>query len=270
LAQKPLPTSQYFSVKLLFPCLLIIPLYLTLSLGARNAVTAATPAVVPTFPNTFAGEPEFNTTNGRGAAGTASVVKLKNRTQSYIVSVRHLLGPNGAFKRQVAAQDVPAFVRSIRITSFSGAVRNYHVVGLLVPTNRLKADGGEPLDDLAIYLIKDKSPQGQAVVLADKVPAVRTQVWVVSRARGDLPDGKIMQSGRVVRTNSQWLVFQFDDDRIVTGGRSGAPVLNAAGEVIGVYSGHRMEQGHVFGFAIPAPLIATTIKVASAHAPVRQ
>jgi S1-C subfamily serine protease len=257
-------------MKLVLLSLLIAPLYLTLSLGVRNAATAATPAAVPTFPDSFAGEPEFNTTRGRGAAGTASVVKLKDGTQSYIVSVRHLLGPEGAFESQVAAEDVPAFVRSIRITSFfSGGVRNYHVVGLLVPTRRLTADGGEPLDDLAIYLIKENSPQAHAVVLANTVPAVHTQVWVVATVRGGVPDGQIMQGGRVT-SNSQWLIFQFDNDRIVPGGASGAPVVNAAGEVIGVYSGHRAQQGHVFGFAIPAPLIATTIKAASAHAITQQ
>ena len=260
-------------MKLLFAGFPILPLYLALSLGARNAATAATPVAVPTLPEAIAGIPEFTTTGGRAATGSAGFVKLKDGTQSYVVSARHLLGPEGAFDGQVAAKDVPAFVRSIRITSFfSGNVRNYHVAGLLVPATRLETHSGEPLDDLAVYLIKDQLPQGQAGVLADRVPALGTEVWVVATVRGGTPVGQIMQSGRVTSDSAspKWLVFQFDNDRIITGGASGAPVVNAAGEVVGVYSGHCPKQGHVLGFAIPAPLIATTIKVASAHALARQ
>lgn len=138
-------------MKLLFPGLLIVPLYLALSFGARNAATAATAVAVPTLPEAIAGIPEFNTTGGRASTGSAGFVKLKDGRQSYIISARHLLGPEGAFDGQVAANDVPAFVRSIRITSFfSGSVRNYHVAGLLFPATRLETHSGEPLDDLDI------------------------------------------------------------------------------------------------------------------------
>ncbi|MGA8705530.1 MAG: trypsin-like peptidase domain-containing protein [Steroidobacteraceae bacterium] len=247
--------------------LLIAAFHLAQVLAASNAATAATPAAAPTFPDAFAGEPEFNTTGGRGSAGSAGVVKLKDGTSSYIVSARHLLGPEGAFDGQGAAKDVAAFVKSIRITSFfSGSARNYHVAGLLVPATRLETHSSEPLDDLTIYLIKDHLAQGPVVPLADRVPAQRTQIWLVATVRGGVPDGQIMQSGRVASNGAwpKWLIFQFDNDRIVPGGASGAPVVNAAGEVVGVYSGHRTEQGHVLGFAIPAPLIATAIRTASA------
>jgi hypothetical protein len=260
-------------VKLLLPSFLIVPLYLALSLGARNAATAATPVAIPTLPEAIAGVPEFNTTGGKASAGSAGFVKLKDGTQSYIVSARHLLGPEGAFDGQVAAKDVPAFVRSIRITSFfSGSVRNYHVAGLLVPATRLETHSGEPLDDLAVYLIEDQLPQGHAGVLADRVPAWGAQVWVVATVRGGTPVGQIMQSGRVISDSAspKWLVFQFDNDRIIPGGASGAPVVNAAGEVVGVYSGHCSKQGHVIGYAIPAPLISSAIKVPSAPALAQQ
>jgi hypothetical protein len=226
----------------------------------QPAVTAV-PSAPPTYPNDFVGGPEFNTTAGRQAAGTASVIKLKDGTQSYIVSARHLLGPDGGFKTQTAAKDVPAFVQSIRIESFSGGSQHYDVTGLLVPATKLKADGGGPIDDMAIYQNHDATPQNQAVTLADQAPAVGTPVWVVARVRGGVPEGQIMQSAKVT-SNSEWIIIQFDNDGIITAGASGAPVLNAAGEVIGVYSGHSKKDGHMLGFIIPAPLIAKIIKQA--------
>jgi len=227
---------------------------------------APAPTEPPTYPNDFVGGPEFDTTAGQQSAGTASVVKLEGGTQSYIVSARHLLGPDGGFATQTPADQVPAFVQSIRIESFSGGSHHYNVTGLLVPTNRLKADGGDPVDDMAIYQNHDADPQDQAVALADRVPAVGTPVWVVARVRGGVPEGQIMQSG-VVKWNDKWLVMQFDNDNIITAGASGAPVLNAAGEVVGVYSGHSKENGHVLGFIIPATLIADVIKKAPPIAP---
>jgi hypothetical protein len=219
------------------------------------------PAAPPTYPNDFVGGPEFDTTAGKQAAGTASIIKLKGGTQSYIVSARHLLGPDGGFEKQTAAKDVPAFVKSIEIESFSGGTHHYNVTGLLVPANQVDTDG-EAIDDMAVYQNHDTTPQDRAVALADQLPDVGTPVWVVARVRGGVPEGQIMQSGKVI-SNSTWIKIQFDNDGIIAAGASGAPVLNAAGEVIGVYSGHSDKDGHVRGFIIPAVLIAQVIKQAA-------
>ena len=233
----------------------------TAVIPARNSQSPPVSSLPPSYPEGFVGGPEFDTTAGRQAAGTASVIKLKDGTQSYVVSARHLLGPMGGFATQTAARDVPAFVGHIRIGCFSGGVRRYSVTGLLVPTERLKADGGAPIDDMAVYQIHDTAPQSQAVVLAEQVPAIGDHAWVVARVRGGVPEGQIMQGG-VVTGNSDWIIIRFDNDGIITAGASGVPVLNAAGEVIGVYSGHGKKDGHVFGFIIPAPLISKIIKQA--------
>ena len=220
----------------------------------------------PTYPDDFVGGSEVVTTDGTRAAGTASVVKLKGGTQSYILSARHLLGPEGGFKKETAAADVPAFVQSISIHAFSGGIKTYNLTGLLVPSKRLKPIGGAPIDDLAVYLNKDAAPQSQAVALAETVPAVGDPVWVIARVRGGVPEGQVVQSGRVT-FNTKFLVFQFDNDNIVTAGASGAPVLNAAGEVVGVYSGHGTEGGHVTGFVVPSPLIVSVIKQSGSSNP---
>ena len=222
---------------------------------------ATAPSGPPTYPDDFVGNPEFNTTVGTESGGTASVVKLKDGTQSYIVSARHLLGPDGGFKTQAAAKDVPSFVQSIQIDSFSGGDQHYDVTGLLVPATRLKAAGGAPIDDMAIYQNHDSTAQSQAVVLTDQMAPVGARVWVVAHVRGGVPEGQIMQPG-TVKWNAKWLIIQFDDDGIMPAGASGAPALNAAGEVVGVYSNHINKDGHVLGFIIPSPLIVKIIKQA--------
>ena len=53
--------------------------------------------------------------------------------------------------------------------------------------------------------------------------------------------------------------MQFDNSDTVTSGASGAPVLNNAGEVVGIFSTSLTEAGNVRGYIIPASLIAKTI-----------
>jgi S1-C subfamily serine protease len=107
-------------------------------------------------------------------------------------------------------------------------------------------------------------------VLAETVPALGSQVWLVAKQHSGASADQIMHSGKVVNVHTR-LIFQFDDDKLITRGASGAPVVNAEGEVVGVYTGDRIGlanvQGHLFGFAIPAPLIAATIKEAVAQRP---
>jgi hypothetical protein len=235
------------------------PKHVVQSPAPAAAPRPAEPSTPPAYPDDFVGGPEFDTTAGRQAAGTASIVKLKGGTQTYIVSARHLLGPEGGFAKQTPAEKVPEFVKSIDISSFSGGNRHYDVTGLLVPAKQLKPIGGPPVNDMAVYLNQDSSAQSQAVVLADQVPAVGEPVWVIARVRGGVPEGEIMHSAKVI-SNNGWLVIQFDNDNIITAGASGAPVLNAAGEVVGVYSAHSTTSAHKTGFIIPAPLIAAIIK----------
>ena len=244
-----------------FPALKIsgFALLLALTLSGPVPLSAQDAPAAPTYPHDFVGCPEFTTTAGKQSAGTASVIKLSDGFQSYIVSARHLLGPEGGFAKQADAKDVPTFVQSIKIQGFTGGSRSYSVDGLLVPATQLEPIGGTPIDDLAIYQLKDSSPQDQAAPLAAKPPAVGETVWVVAEVRGGVPQGEIMHSAKVLDGDG-WLRLQFDNDKIITNGASGAPVLNAAGEVVGVYSGHSEKDGHKIAFVIPAALILSVIQ----------
>jgi hypothetical protein len=213
--------------------------------------------VAPKFPDGFAGSATFQTTLGNGhTSGEASIIKAGGDAV-YIVSVRQLLGPLGGFAQDVAAKDVPHVVQHIQITPFSGAAVTYDVTGLLVRTKRLKADSGSPIDDLAIYRLTGAPPQSSAVALADLAPAVGDPVWVIARLRGEPPD-QLAHRG-VITANAKWLEMQFDNSNTITSGAAGAPVLNTAGQVVGVLSGHLTGGGQVRGYLIPAAVITTTI-----------
>ncbi len=212
--------------------------------------------VPPAYPDAFAGVATVQTTQGTHTSGMAGIITAPDG-QHYILSSRQLLGPLGGFQDQVAAKDVPTAMQSIKVATPSGTAKTYTVSGLPMPTDRLSPQGGSPTDDMAIYRINSAATDTPAVALADQPPAVGDIVWVVAKMRGSA-DGELAQRGQVT-ANTQWLEMQFDNDSIVTQGATGAPVLNNAGQLVGVFSSTLTGGGHIRGYLIPAPLIAKTI-----------
>ncbi len=211
----------------------------------------------PKFPRGFAGSPEFSTTEGRQSAGTAFLAKIPGGKKAYLLTVRHLLGPDGGFKELTPQEKVPSFVKSIRLKALgSNAGKNFQVKGLTVPP---ETDSKEPLFDLAIFEVAGTFPSDAAELAAEK-PALGEAVWVIAGVRGGVPKGQFVHPAKVIENGDRWLVCEFDNPDIVTNGASGAPVLNAAGQVVGIYSGHGVNAGKVTAFAIPTPMILQVIQ----------
>lgn len=212
----------------------------------------------PKFPNRFVGSPEFDTTSGRQSAGTAFLARSAADEQVFILTVRHLLGPDGGFKELTPQDKVPSFVKSIRLKPFGGGGggKDYTVQGLVMPT---EDDSKEPLYDLAIFKTTGTFPS-DAVELADEKPALGDTVWVIAEVRGGAKKGQIVHSAIVTEAGDRWLVCDFDNPSIVPNGASGAPVLNAAGKVVGIiHGGLGKNGGRVQVVAIPSPLILQVI-----------
>ena len=213
--------------------------------------------VPPNYPAAFTGAATFNTTQGSHTGGDACLIKLADN-QTYLASSRQLLGFQGGFTDQIDAKDVPHAVSQIQLAPYSGAAATYDVTGLLVHTRRLKPAGGKPYDDVALFRVHDNAPQAAAVTLADKPPAIGDIVWLIARLRNGPPD-KVAHRAQVLLLN-EWVIIQFDDPDILTGGTLGAPVLNTDGQVIGVLSSSLTGGGNVRGYLIPAALLAKTIQ----------
>ena len=217
------------------------------------------PAAEPKFSKAFVGCPEFDTAAGRQSSGTAFLAKDGNQT--FLLTVRHLLGPDGGFKELTPQDKVPSFVKSVRLQPLGGdGSKNYKVSGLTVPP---EPDSKEPGYDLAVFKCAGAFPSDAAEFAAEK-PALGETVWVVARVRGGVKKGQIMHPAKVTENGDRWLVCEFDNPDIVTNGASGAPVLNAAGKVVGIYSGHGANAGKVEAFAIPTSLVLQAIRTTTA------
>jgi len=218
------------------------------------------PAGPPDFDHELIGGPEFDTTAGTQAAGTACLAKLKDGDPCYILTARHLLGPDGGFARETTLDQVPDFVKGIRFHSFDEKSHYFSTKGLLIQND--PADTTGLWNDLSVFPVSDGPDR--PLQIAETPPAVGDSVWVVAHVRGGVPEGEIMHRAVVSVVADNFIEAIFDNDHIVPAGASGAPVLNASGEVIGVYHGHFNEKGHVGANIISARRVIADIKAAAA------
>jgi hypothetical protein len=217
---------------------------------ARASKTIIDPAE-PQFPKGFVGSPVFRTTAGTQAAGTAFLARRAGDDRIYILTVHHLLGPDGGFKELVPHEQVPAFVLGIQLDELFGHPTQYEVKGCFVPS---AGNLDDPFFELAVFKTSGVKADS-APVLADVLPAEGDPVWVIAHVRGGVPEGELIHRAHAIKSAGPWFWCEFDNPNIITNGASGAPVLNAEGQVVGIYRGHEENAGHKFAMIIPSTLI---------------
>jgi hypothetical protein len=223
--------------------------------AAPRPPPAPSDSPVPTFPKFFVGTPEFLTLAGARQAGTAFFAKRAGDTQVYIMTVHHLLGPMGGFDTQVTHGQVPRFVQGILFHELFGTTVRFDVAGCVVPSDGTRSD---PRFELAVFKPALASPD-LAAVLARTLPRPGEPVWILAQVRGGVPDGELIHRARAQGLDRGWFYCEFENPNIVTAGASGAPVLNSAGEVVGIYEGHIDDNGHKIATIIPSTLILDTL-----------
>lgn len=226
-------------------------LFLALLCGVMLPLSARSEA--PTFPKAFAGRAQFETTGGFKEGGWADLVSVRPGSEPFIVSVRRLLGPKGGFDRQTPVAEVISFVRHVKIDSFVGGTNSYLVEGVPVPTP--EADPlKRPLADLTVYRVHNDAPLNRSVALAAQAPSVGEVVWLLIKDG----DTAVLKSGKVIATRGEdWLSLQLDVE-LAEKGMIGAPVLNGAGELVGLFS-HRDRKDSATLNVIPAAVIAQVL-----------
>ena len=223
--------------------------------GASKPTVPSIPAGVPSFPHGFVGSPEFHTRSGVQEAGTAFFAREQEGGQIYILTAHHLLGPDGGFPKPLPHDQVPSFVSGIRLHALFGQPTWHLGSGCVVPGGD---DRQNPLGDLAVF--RTVGPASEDVpILAKALPKPGENVWVIAHVRGGVPEGTFIHLAKVVEADGSGLFCEFENSRIITNGASGAPVINEKGEVVGVYSGHVAQDGHVFAAVIPSPMIIGVI-----------
>jgi hypothetical protein len=229
-------------------------LLLLLACGISSASAAGKPVepAAPKPPKVSASQifrPTFHTVQGTFGAGTAFLARDSSLPAPVVLTAHHLFGEAGGLDHQVAAEDLPKFCRDVQLADVDGK-----------PTGRashaLFLAGAHPLteDDFAHDLAAFRAPSlppALALPLATRMPARGERVWLFARLYGGAPPTQLLHAATVVESTPTSLIYLFDTRTLGLRATSGAPMLNAAGEVVGVNLGAAASPESLVGLANP-------------------
>lgn len=147
-------------------------------------------------------------------------------------------------------------------------VTNHHVVANTGPLSVTLADGSsyeaetvgtDPASDLAVLKVDaDGLP---AAELADETPAVGEPVVAIGSPfglEGSVTSGIVSALDRSLPESNSVLVGLIQTDAAINPGNSGGPLVNDAGEVVGINTAIVSQSGTYsgVGFAVPAPVVS--------------
>ncbi len=223
------------------------------------AVALAADEQAPTVPEHVVLKPTFMTGYDSFSGGTAFLCNIPGMEGTFLLTAQHLFGPACGLQRQFSWQEIPktfVVVTALSITEPRRFVTSSNCVA--IPGARALDNRGYDKDLAAYRLSSDQKPA--SLRLAATRSKVGETVFLHARQRGKT---SLDMLRAIVRksTNSEF-EYAFEDKQINLAGTSGAPVLNAAGEVVALNIGGGDEAGRFWGMGNPCDSISSLLKAA--------
>lgn len=228
--------------------------------GSCDAGRAA-PAQVPAKPLQAQGavcRPTFAVDGQSLIAGTGFVLEAGGAEKRVLlVSAQHLFGPDGGLGAAVPWSEMPRRATGISCAAFKGEAVWAGGPALAIPGARAMGKDVPVLRDISAFPLSAASA-AQAPVrlkLARTGPRPGDDVWVVTQLLGGAPSSQLLHHAKVVEAGPRATYYRFDNVKLVIQATSGAPVVNGAGEVVGINLGGGAVDGELFGVADTLPEI---------------
>ena len=218
---------------------------LALCLGIGAIAVAESP---PEVRKGFVTRPEFTTTEGRFGAGTAFAVEVDGAERRALLSAVHLFGSAGGLDREIPPKDLPGYVREVTcVDAFDGD--QVGGASSLVPLPNASSMNESPgAGDIVAFRI----PEGQKFVtapLAKESPRPGERVWLAAQVLNRTEARRF--EAKVVGIADSRLYYAYEDPKLELRATSGAAVLNARGEAVGINLGGGESEGVLYGIANP-------------------
>lgn len=205
--------------------------------------------------------------NNAATFAEGSISEIANSVSKSVISIITNTSTTGSFfTGQVSQAAGTGFILSSDgyIATNKHVVANATKIGVILDDGSTYEDveliGTDPINDFAIVKIKDVKDLTPIKIGDSKTTNIGQQVVAIGNALGtyqnSVTSGIISGKGRSLtasdssRTTYETLSDMIQTDAAINGGNSGGPLVNAAGEVIGINTAYA-SQGNNVGFAIP-------------------
>ena len=206
-----------------------------------------------------------------------SITSIANAVSKSVVSIVTSTDQKSFFSNETTSQTAAG--TGFILSSDGYIATNKHVVsgaskiGVILDDGTAYEDvelvGTDPLNDFAIIKINNVNNLSPVKLGDSKTTSAGQQVVAIGNALGayqnSVTSGIISGKGRSLtatdsgRTQYETLSDMIQTDAAINGGNSGGPLVNAAGEVIGINTAYA-SQGNNVGFAIPISSVKGIIK----------
>jgi len=184
--------------------------------------------------------PEMTVDGQRYEAGTAFIV---DGPQRLLVTAHHLFGNMGGLDEEILWSEMPRRATAVRCVQLQGK-------GEWKTGAALAIDGAVPLSpilstelrDIASFPVTGDAAKLPALRLAESEPATGSKVWLVAQIKGGDPV-ILLHRATVVGHEKGAMIYAFDNKQIELQATSGAPVVDAAGKLVGINLGGTSEEG---------------------------
>lgn len=223
---------------------------------AASAQPAQQPPGAPLGVEGAACRPTFTVGAQTIQAGTAFLTE--NAGKTYLVTAHHVFGRGGGLPEEIAWQDLPSRVTGMRCQVFI-SVRTWSATTPLAIPGAAPGQDLDTLNDIAAFPVQiDANSRRFVLKLASQPPKAGDTIWLLASLIRGAPPSQLLHKATVAKVGANGgLIFLFENPRVDIQATSGAAILNASGEVVGVNFGGGTRDGGAFGFATGlAPLRA--------------
>jgi hypothetical protein len=184
--------------------------------------------------------PELTVDDQLYRAGTAFILDGPRRL---LVTAQHLFGEPGGLNEEIRWQDMPTRATSVRCRQLKGKGEWTTGAALAIDgAHAISETSNGEFKDIAAFPLTGQAAGVPGLTLGETEPATGSKVWLVAQIKGGNPE-VLLHRATVVGQEQGALIYAFDDKRIELQATSGAPVVDAAGKLVGINLGSTTEEG---------------------------
>ena len=225
--------------------------------SAPSRTTSAPPnqnSVLPSLEAVELFRPVFNTNEGEVAAGTAFLAE--HQQQTYLITAHHLIGQAGGLDRDYTGAELDGFLHSVDGESIEQNADTITSTALVLIPEAESVTNESGQNDVLIFKAEN-NPNLVPLKLSNSLPSVGETVWLYAElANRD----RLLHQAEVVESDRDFLTLSYQDTDLNLRASSGAPILNAQKEVVGINLAGGLQSGELIGWANPGSSIIAKIE----------